>query len=156
MDIENYIKQIEQQMKEQDSIYHSAAVKYGLSDTALWILYHVSDMSEIYTQQDLCQQCFFSKQTVNTAVNSLIKSGCARLEAIDGSRNRKRIILTEKGRELTENTTDNLKRVEIKAYGKLSDDELKAFLDISVKLNGFLREETDKLFYNKATGGQNE
>ena len=57
MDIRTYIKQLDQLMKEYDAIYHTAAVAYGLSDTAMWILYMVSDATETYTQQDLCRQC---------------------------------------------------------------------------------------------------
>lgn len=38
MDSRKYIELIEQQRKEQDAIYHNVAVKYGLSDTAMWVL----------------------------------------------------------------------------------------------------------------------
>ena len=41
MDIRKFIELIEQQRKEQDSIYHNVAVKYGLSDTAMWVLYNI-------------------------------------------------------------------------------------------------------------------
>ena len=69
MNIEEYIKQLDEQMKEYDSIYHDAAVKYGLSDTAMWILYCVSDDSAVFTQQDLCRRCYFPKQTVRTCLH---------------------------------------------------------------------------------------
>ena len=146
MEIQGFIKQVEQQMKEQDSIYHNCAVKFGLSDTAMWVLYIVSDTDQICTQQDLCNQYCFAKQTINTAINNLAKDGYVILEPIQGTRNRKKIVLTEKGKALTEGTIDILKKAEIAAYGTLSEEELSAFLNISTRLNAALREETEKLF----------
>ncbi len=144
MDIENYIKQLDRTMKEYDSIYHNAAVKYGLSDSAMWILFVVSDAGKAYTQQDLCRECWFPKQTINTALNNLIKDGCAELEAIPGTRNRKRIILTDKGRELAENTVERLKKAEQVAFGRFTDEELNGYLDMSERINRYLREEIEK------------
>lgn len=66
--------QIEQQRKKPDSLYHSAK-KYGLPDTAMCVLYLVTDGSGDMTQQDLCRQSCYAKQRINTAVNSLPKSG---------------------------------------------------------------------------------
>lgn len=145
MDIGNFIEQIVQQRKEQDAIYHSAAVKYNLSDTAMWVLYIVSGSTEICTQQELCRMCFCAKQTIHTAIRSLIKSGCVELEAIPGTRNQKKIVLTEKGQVLARNTTDNLRAAEFRAYGRLSDEELEAYLNMTSRLTSFLREEIEKL-----------
>ncbi len=145
MDIENYIKQLDRTMKEYDSIYHNAAVKYGLSDSAMWILFVVSDAGKAYTQQDLCRECWFPKQTINTALNNLIKDGCAELEAIPGTRNRKRIILTDKGRELAENTVERLKKAEHAAFRRFTDEELNGYLDMSERINRYLREEIEKV-----------
>lgn len=141
MNIKSYIKQLDEQMKEYDSIYHDFAVKYGLSDTAMWILYLISDESECCTQQGLCRQCHFPKQTINTALNSLVKNGYAELEPISGARNSKRIIITESGRRFAETTTDKLKRAEDRAYSRFSDDELNAYLDMTARLNQYIREE---------------
>lgn len=146
MNIEEYIKQLDEQMKGYDSIYHDAAVKYGLSDTSMWILYLVSDDSESYTQQDLCRRCFFPKQTINTALNSLIRNGHALLEPISGTRNSKRIILTESGKALAAETTGKLKKAENTAYRRFTDEELNFYLDMSARLNDYLREEAEKLF----------
>ncbi|GEM_PF-144666 len=141
----NYIDLIDRQQKAQDSIYHKVAVKFGLSDTALWILYILSDGGEEHTQQELCRQCCFSKQTVNTAISKLVKDGFVTLEVLKTSRKQKKIILTESGRELADSTAVRLRQAEIKAYEKLSEEELKIYLDISSRLTRFLRVETEKL-----------
>lgn len=145
MDIGEFIKQIEQQRKEQDAIYHNVAVKYGLSDTAMWVLYIVSESEAVVTQQELCRQCFCAKQTINTAITGLVKNGFAVLEVIPGTRNQKKIILTDKGVALTQNTTDRLREAEQRAYGKLAEAELQAYLEMTSRLTVALREETEKL-----------
>lgn len=145
MDIKKFTIRIEQQQKEQEALYHNAAVKYGLSDTALWVLYHVSEDSDNITQQDLCRQGCFAKQTVNTAVNRLVKQGILELIPIPGTRNHKRLRLTPAGWALVNRTTANLKKAEESAYGRFTEAELQAYLDIAGRLNACLREETEKL-----------
>lgn len=144
MNVNETIKQIEQQQKEQDAIYHNAAVRYGLSDTAMWVLYFVSDFPEGCTQQSLCRQSFFAKQTVNTAIGKLIKNGFIELIPIPGTRNQKTVRLTPAGRELAKHTTDDLRQAEQKAYGRLTEDQLKLYLQTITEINRYLREETEK------------
>ena len=145
MDTANYIRLLDQQRKEQDFIYHAVAGKFGLSDTAMWVLYNVYAAKDAITQQELCRQGFFAKQTVNTAIAALCKSGCAVLEAIPGTRNHKKILLTEKGEALAKATIAPLMQAEERAYAALSPDELEAYLAMTVKLTVSLREETEKL-----------
>ena len=141
INISYYINQIEQLQKEQDAIYHDAAVKCGLSDTAMWILYTVSGQEREYTQKELCRQCFFAKQTVNTTIAGLVKNGYVMLEPIPGVRNQKKIVLTESGRRLAERTTDHVREAELRAYGKLTEKELADYLETTSKLSAYLRDE---------------
>ena len=145
MKIADYIEQIEQQRKEQDSIYHNVAVKFGLSDTVMWVLYNVYASNDTITQQELCRQCFFAKQTVNTAITSLVKNGYVTLEAIPGTRNQKKIQLTAKGSALAEVTIVPLMEAESRVYSALSREELEAYLEMTTRLTVSLREETEKL-----------
>lgn len=87
------------------------------------------------TQQELCRQCFFPKQTVNTAIARLCKNDCMSLEVIPGTRNQKKILLTGKGTEFAEKTVGRLVEAE----------ELQAYLDMTARLTAALREETEKL-----------
>ena len=145
MNIANFIQQIELQRKEQDALYHSVAVKFGLSDTAMWVLYLVSETDDDLTQQDLCKQSFYAKQTINTAINSLVKNGFVELLHISGTRNHKKVHLTDAGRALVESKINRLKIAEQNAYGKLTEAELQSYLEITSRLTGYLREETPKL-----------
>ena len=122
------------------TLYHNAAVKYGLSDTALWVLYHVSEDSDNITQQDLCRQCCFPKQTINTAINNLIRNGYLTLETLSGTRNSKRIILTDAGQALMQTTIDPLKQAEDAVLLDTSsidfDESLSALSDIITRRLG--------------------
>ena len=146
-----FIQQIEQQMKAQDSFYHNVAVSFGLSDSAMWVLYHVSETDEVLTQQDLCRQNFSAKQTIHTAINGLVKNGFVELIPIPGTRNHKKILLTASGQALADRTVNRLKEAEQRAYAKLSDEELQTYLDLTSRLTGHLREETDRLIQEKKT-----
>lgn len=145
MDIREVIFRIEQERKEQNAIYHSVAAKFGLTDTALWVLYCISEFAEDQTQQDLCRRGFYAKQTINTAIIGLAGDGMIELIPIPGTRNHKRIHLTLAGRELVGRTVNPLKAAEKNAYGRLSEEELSIYLETAGKLNEYLREETEKL-----------
>lgn len=145
MDIREVIFRIEQERKEQNAIYHSVAAKFGLTDTALWALYCISELAEDQTQQDLCRRGFYAKQTINTAIIGLAGDGMIELIPIPGTRNHKRIHLTLAGRELVGRTVAPLKAAEKNAYGRLSEEELSIYLETAGKLNEYLREETEKL-----------
>ncbi len=141
MKVYEYIDLIDKQLKEQEAVYHNAAVKFGLSDSAMWILYMITGQRADVTQQVLCRQSSFAKQTINTAISNLVKNGYVSLEPISGAKNQKRIILTEKGRELTKSTTDILRGAEERAYSCLSEDELDVYLKMTEKITSSLRRE---------------
>lgn len=145
MDIGSIIDQIEQQRKEQDAIYHGVALRHGLSDTALWVLYILSVTEGDCTQQNLIHQCFFSKQTVNTAVTGLVKRGYLTLEMIPGTRNLKRLLLTQAGEALAAETALPMREAEKRAYGALSEAELEQYLSMTERLTQSLRKEIENV-----------
>ncbi len=140
-DMRYFYEETEKQFKEQDSIYHKMAIKYGMSDTVLWLLYVISDEDRVFTQQDLCKRCSFPKQTVNTAINNLVKSQLVELITIPGTRNKKQVCLTEKGKAVCSNTTDVLKTCEEKVYGHFSKQELNNYLEMTRLLTEYMKEE---------------
>ena len=73
MEIKDIIGLIEEQIKEQDAIYHKTATKFGLSDSAMCVLYILADNESTYTQQDICRLSRFAKLTVNSAISALVK-----------------------------------------------------------------------------------
>lgn len=144
MTITDFIAQIDQQRKEQDFVYHAVAVRYGLSDTDMWVLYNVY-AADTVTQQELCRQCFFPKQTVNSSIARLIRNGIVTLETIPGTRNQKRILLTGEGAALAGKTIHPLMDAELRAYAALTPEELRSYLNLTARLTLALRKEAENL-----------
>lgn len=145
MEIRDVIFRIEQERKEQNAIYHAAAAKFGLTDSALWVFYCISESDEDQTQQDLCRRGCYAKQTINTSIAGLAKDGLVELIPVPGTRNCKKIHLTPNGRALAARPARPLKAAEEQAHGRLSEAELSTYLQTLGKLNEYLREETEKL-----------
>ncbi len=72
--------------KEMDIVYHNYAKDFGLSDTAFWILYSVSEQNGSFTQRELCNDWSFTPQTVNSALKELEKRNIITLESVPGNR----------------------------------------------------------------------
>ena len=145
MDIDSVIDQIDQQHKALDAIYHNAAVRLGMSDSVFWILYMLSICPGHCTQQDLVRQSYFPKQTINTAVAGLSKQGCLELEPIPGTRNQKRLVLTEAGQRLADKTGHAVRAAERRAYGSFTAEELRTYLALGEQINERLRQEMELL-----------
>lgn len=143
--IKEELEALYQQLKEKDAIYHDAALGFGLSDTAFLVLYVLTDSEREYTQFDLSNEWSLPKQTVNTAVIGLMKQGYVTLETISGTRNRKKICLTEKGKSIVEDDFVQLYEAEQKALARLTAQERRTYVELGRKHLAFLREETQKV-----------
>ena len=66
--------------KEQDDIWQKAARKSGLPRTSYWILYTIVVTAPApLSQADLCENWYFPRQTVNSAVKKLVSDGLVSL-----------------------------------------------------------------------------
>ena len=79
-----------------EAVYHEIALKFGLSDSTMIILYTICDEGDKCFLKDICRRSGLSKQTVNSALRKLEKEGIVRLEAA-GARS-KNVCLTERER----------------------------------------------------------
>lgn len=128
-EIQERLSVLNRQFKAVDAIYRNAANWFGISESAFWILYIVSDGEE-YTQYDLCSTWFYSKQTINSAISKLTADGLITLEAKMDARNRKIIRLTTKGKRIVENTVDRLKAAELKAFETMPEEDRAMFIKL--------------------------
>lgn len=128
-EIQERLSVLNRQFKAVDAIYRNAANWFGISESAFWILYIVSDGEE-YTQYDLCSTWFYSKQTINSAISKLTTDGLITLEAKMDARNRKIIRLTTKGKRIVENTVERLKAAELKAFETMPEEDRVAFIKL--------------------------
>lgn len=145
MDIKSIISEVEQDHKLSNSAYRNYAARHNISYTAMWVLYIVSDSEDAVTQQELCRAGGYSKQTIHTAVNSLITAGYAELEAIPGTRNHKKILLTDAGKKFASDIIGMLRTAEINAYRVLSPEELGLYAKLTSRISDALCKEINEI-----------
>ena len=78
------------------SLYHEAAVKLGISDTVLNILYVLCERDGQCLQSDIFRLTGISRQTINSAIRKLEKGELVYLEQKEGRNTM--VCLTEKGK----------------------------------------------------------
>lgn len=140
-DARKLLRQYNEIYKQMDDVYHSLARHYGLSDSAFWILYLLRETDKISTQSDLCSELSLSKQTIHSGLKSLEANGYLRLEQEEGNRRNKKIILTEAGERLAEETIDHVLEVDQKAFELFTDEEASIYLTLFQKHLKQLQEE---------------
>lgn len=124
---------IYQCFKQMDDLFHSYAAERNLSDSAFWILYALCETEKPYTQNELCEEWHYTKQTVHSAVASLTSAGYIRLEHLPGSRNSKSIVLTSAGRGYVSAHIRPLLRAELRVFAQLSAQERADYLRLAQK-----------------------
>lgn len=115
--------------KENDELYRRIASQFGLSDSAFWILYTLRESDIPITQKQLCESIYLSKQTINSALKSMERSGLITLAA-GKDRRRKFLTLTEAGQELAAQTIDRVMEQEQLAIASMGEEPMKQFLSL--------------------------
>lgn len=140
-ELKKQIDVINQRLKELDSLYHIAAVKSGISDgeISVWSMLLTTDKE--YSQQDLCELLFLSKQTINSIISGLIKKGYIFLEHVSGTRNRKVIRLSDEGRSYGEKNIMWIFEAEQRAMEDTDPHEIGALISMLEKYINNLKKE---------------
>lgn len=94
--ISKNLQMFNQVCKETNVIYHDYAAKNGISDTAFWIMYSVYYYGEGITQKNICEEWFYSAQTVNSSLKTMEKNGLIILEPSNDNKKEKQIHLPKK------------------------------------------------------------
>lgn len=116
---------------ETNAAYHEAALRFGLSDSTLQILYAICNNGISCPLSDICKLSGMSKQTINSALRKLEADGILYLEVMDGRR--KNVCLTDKGRELASNTAVRLIEIENSILDSWTKQEQEAYLTLTRK-----------------------
>ncbi len=132
---------INQKIKELIGIYREAVTNSGISENEYWIWYTLIIMEGEYTQQDICESWSLSKQTVNTIITHLVREEFVVLEVVPGTRNKKIIRLTEKGRLYGKDLVTPIANAEKKAIDRLPLKDRVACMKILSKYIEILKEE---------------
>lgn len=141
--IAEHIHRINYLAAELDGLYHQAAVKLGLSDSVMHIMYMLYDNDGSCMLSDICRMSGISKQTVNSAVRKLEGEELIHLEKQGGKM--KKVCMTQKGREYAEQTVTKVFRAETEAYSAWSEEEINMHLKLMEKYVLSFRDRIEEL-----------
>jgi len=123
-----------------DGAYHELAVRQGLSDSALLVLWSLLELGEGCTQRDICEQFALSKQTVHSSVRKLDREGLLSLRP--GPGREVRVFPTDRGRALIQEKIVPIQEAEKAASRRMGAEALAEMLRLNRKWFGLFREES--------------
>lgn len=141
------LKQLEafnQIYKELDDLYHDYAKHCGMADSAFWVLCFICERQEPYTQKELCDTWFYSRQTINSTLKALEKQGYLSLVLAPDSRKNKQILLTPAGKEFVREKIYPMMEAERRSFAGMSDAERAGLLALFQKHVTLLGAEIEK------------
>lgn len=112
-----------------DAAYHEANQRLGLTDSAMQVLYVLCNDGGESLLSRICRISGASKQTINSALRGLEKEDYIRLETLPGRR--RKVCLTQRGRELAERTALRLIGVENAVFGGWTLEERETYLALT-------------------------
>lgn len=130
-------------LSEIDEVYHEVAIRQGFSDSAMSILYALSDNNGQCRLPELIRLSGVNKQTVNSALRKLEQDDIVYLEPAGGKS--KRVCLTEKGFSTVHETVDRVLDMEKKIYSSWSQEEWNLYVQLTERYLNQLREEMKEL-----------
>lgn len=125
-------------ISEMNAAYHEAALRLGLSDSAMMILYTVCMEGDSCPLSEITRLSGLSKQTIHSALRGLEAQGMASTRTLDGRR--KQVCLTEQGRELARRTVWRLIGVENAIFESWSAQEQEQYLSLTKRYLEAFRE----------------
>lgn len=126
-----------------DAAYHEAALRLGLSDSAMLVLYAVCANGGNCPLSDICRLSGTSKQTINSALRKLEAEGLLYLEASGGRK--KQVRLTDLGRERAQNTVARLIEIENELFGSWTPSERNVYIELTQRYLTSFKEQIRKL-----------
>ncbi len=149
MKFEEFIKFYNEIYKAGNRIYHAFALKCGLSDSALAIMYELRmEGQDGITQRDLGTMLSISKQTVNSSTKSLSDMGFVELKDGKDDKREKAVALTAKGENFCIEKIDRIIKAEERAFCRLTIEEARALISAEKKYYEYFLEESKKAMEN--------
>ena len=128
-------------VSEIDAVYHDAALRLGLSDSTLLILYTVCWCDGECLLCDITSGA--SKQTINSALRKLEADNIVCLKTFEGRK--KKVCLTEKGYRFVKDTVLRLIDIENTIFGSWTDEEKNTYIELTQRYLVTFREKVKKL-----------
>lgn len=121
------------------ALYHEVAVKYGLSDSAMNILYTIYEQGEGCTQSDVYRLSGISRQTINSAIKKMEREEWIYLKP--GKAKQMHIFLTKQGMQMMKEKLMPLIHAEHKALERMMEPEQAELFRLTQKFMEYFREE---------------
>ncbi|MGN0362354.1 MAG: MarR family winged helix-turn-helix transcriptional regulator [Bilifractor sp.] len=115
----------------------------GLAAGDLIILYALLTEDRPLTQSEIARFLFRSRQTINSSLQKMQQQGLLKLVPDNGRK--KRILLTQKGRNITEKYVRPGFEMELRALSCFSQEERAGFASLLIKFGDALERESDFL-----------
>lgn len=128
---------------ELDALYHQAAVKLGMSDSVMCILYTIYDNGESCLLSEIYKQSGISKQTINSAIRKLEEEEIVYLKQYKGKS--KMVMFTEKGKRYADDTVARLFEAEINVLKTWTIEEINTHIFLMKKFISSFKEQTEEL-----------
>lgn len=130
--------------KKYDSIYRKAARGFNMCELEFLILYvmrtFISRTSKC-TQKDLTDILLHPKQSINSALKSLVQKGYIVLKPCPDNGRIKYIYLTQTGKEISGQTADLMINAEKRAFSALEENERASLIGLFNKLTVNMEEQ---------------
>lgn len=126
-----------------NSAYHQAALKLGLSDSTMMVLYAACNNGGSCLVSDICKISGTSRQTLHSAIRRLEADGLIDLKADNGRK--KRVCLTEKGMDTSKNGVVRLTELENDIMGSWTKEEQEQYLELTKRYLTALKEKIREL-----------
>lgn len=114
-------------MSKIDVVYHEVALRLGITDSSMLILYALCSNNGECMLGDIISGV--SKQTINSALRKLEADKIIYLETFNGRK--KKVYLTEKGKEFVKDTVLRVIKVENDIFSSWSDEERKIYIGLT-------------------------
>ena len=126
-----------------NSAYHEAALKMKLSDREMSILYVFNAYQEGCNQSVLYKESCLKKSTVNSALRKMEREEL--LYVTPGTGRNTQVFLTEKGKQLMENTVYRMIEIENEIYNAWTSQEQELFMRLNRDFAEKLKERVGEL-----------
>ncbi|HWT75625.1 MAG TPA: MarR family transcriptional regulator [Mobilitalea sp.] len=106
-----------------NNIYHIWAIRHGIQETTLFVLYVIKNTEPYCTQSDICKKLLLPKQTVSKILSNLEHDEYILKEPNSKDRRNRIIRYTEKGTQYATLILEELKFAEINAFHQMSQKQ---------------------------------
>lgn len=131
-------------VNEINEVYHDAAERMGISNSALNILYVICENGDRCLQSEIYKQTGISRQTINSAIRKLEKDGTVYLE--QGQGRNTIVCLTDAGKETADRKIRPIIRIEDEIFDEWTEQEARMYQDLTERYRDSLKEKLDDLF----------